>query len=415
MEQITAIIENAYKTIAKNIYLQNYGYISDKIDDKSDASEAFKHINNGSCDIIGILYEMLDGIFALSDFAVTGNEHIRFADFYKDADAVETVSDENAKAIINDCTDENGVYISSQIKEKLYEHAINATWERMTELYYYYMYHNWYDKELEEAFREIVHEAIKNDDPIATHNYDTSMLFAMATYYGNSKEELFGTVFGKVRDHVYKELFQNTNLPKKYVAAKDMFYKHLDEDEIKGKSILRYRTVYDKNKKQYKIFGTYIKEAQDRLIREQYLSILSLYDKADKTVFVRYENFLKFFQHSFTVISGFRYDDVKEYFYPQNIILYTMAEAFCKLMNDTGQLLQKDDKLRFLDTEKNAQSALTISGVNTFALLNSVSKFYRQILLSHNPHNGSHKLNIDAINQKAVFSLEADVRVVNNS
>jgi len=385
MEKIIEIIEKAYTEVTRNVYLRYFSLISDKADDKSDAKDAFNTVISDEESNSKILLEMLDEIYLATNAVSPHDERTSFVDFYKDSDVID-IDYKRAFTKSAQKYEKNGKFVTSQIKDDLYNRIATSSTRKLTYLYYYYLYHNWYDAVLEKSFRAVVKEAIKRDDSIVTHNYNTSMLLCMAVSISNNKEQYLNSVFNEIKAQVYNNLFCNDYLSKKYIPTDEEFYTHLDENESSGKSLLNYRVKLSKKTRNYNVFNCYKKEATEIMQKEQYLSIKHCYENLNDDTFDTYDKYIKFFQRSFTTLAGYCYDEIRKFFYYENIILYTMLPDFNKNMIGLKNIFNNSG-IYYLENGNDSIPAFKITGFKQLDTLGAVPRFYNQLIMSHSKHN----------------------------
>ncbi len=373
MDRILEIIETAYKEVSLNTYLHYFGLISDKVDDKGDsadtANEVIKHKKYYDND--NMLLGMLDEIYMVTSETSPTDDRSSFAVFYNEVDRIVNFSSEEFLGIASECE-----FKTSHIKERIYEYILDSTWQRMTELYYYYIYHNWYDKELEEAFREVVHEAIKHDDPIATHTYNTNMIFcviANTEYY--AKQEYFDDVMAQIMSNTYRIIYKHPDLMDVYRLDYSVYERTI---KTQTNCILKLDNVQKRKSNTYNVPQRYLNHATNALFTLQFYSLSQCLKKYKGEMPLT--TYSDFFKGTISPLAGYDYTALNEkYFFDDCFILKTAVDDLNDAIYKCKQIVRKGN-IRNSNGEV-IKKKLTIT-FDEMVAISKIYELYPQLLIS---------------------------------
>ena len=269
MGRIKGIIDNRYKEIADRLRSRknNKDYFNKA---KARDSKKFQHHISEFDDCNEIFYIMLEEVRKSAELQI---DRGRLFDFFGGHFFI----------------DFGGIDTDGDIPARLVE---AADYKRIASILYYAEHHKSYDVKLEEAYSEAIGELFEGI-------LEPEQLLCAKMLINVDTET--NSIIHKVAKKLYKEIFDNPELKRKYIIPKDIFFSNA--------GIVVYRQEYSESTLKRK--GKYEEMFSTLLRHKHFLTINECWEKWVETQSskVKIDN-LRFFKCVITPLAGFRYSDL---------------------------------------------------------------------------------------------------------
>lgn len=396
MSEINKIIDNFFEEAAWTIMYDNRKCFAD-LKEKWVADLTLTN----ECPLISEIQEeylkLLDDI----DKLVYGkiDENNSYVSYYKGNELFQT--DVNISDIIEKVKQSsNSGDMAESLKEEVRKRLLEKNgYRRIAQLYYYKKNHKWYEKEVEEAYREIVDSVIGKYD-VAT--------FAVVELTDEEIKDRTEKQVENVINETYINVYENKNLNREYVLPKEEFKKTCEDDIF---NYIYSNTVKEYNKEGWYCFKKYAGIIKERIEKCQYYSLSTCFESYKSSIsdckILSTSSYERFFKRTITAMAGFSYAEIAEEFtFGNHFVLKTITED----LNDCIDYISKKfDRLKYLVPEgdviiKNADGETEFEKVeitcitqliNSYTDLHVLCKLmevYLQIIIARNKETSVKKI-----------------------
>ena len=348
MGQIKDIIDKGYREIADRL-ISRKKHKEHFDDSTAPNSDNLPHHVSGFDDCNHIFYTMLEDVGKRAELEITHKSLFEFfgGHAFIDFGSIDTDGD-----------------VSTRLLE-------TVDYKRIASILYYAKHHKSYDKELEEAYQEVVSHTANNHD-----NIDV--------WFSNDAAEKIEVLteahVKAAADETYDKVYDNPELEEKYRLSREDFNNQLINSEIVNIVSSRRKTQSADISCQ-----NYLKALFIALTDEQFCSyadcLMDYYTPKYGTGIANDNVFSRYFQKTITPIAGYKFEEVK-LFYPleRKFILNTLCSAYSDCVHFCFQKFNNARNLEYLIDEPNASRFGIIANYNDLKGICNIVKVYSQII-----------------------------------